>query len=125
MNARVVCMAGALTLVLGAHAADTKETGRYLAKPLKGDYYVYGGSIGDKTSPTEQDRKLSLMLTGPIAKDLFDHIGPDTKEACSPGPNYRERNRGHLTCTWTKVDGYSCYVGLNVQTGKSMRGTTC
>lgn len=125
MKARYVWMTSALALAALAHAADTKEPSRYLAKPLKGDYYVYGGSIGDKTPPTERDRKLSLMLTGPVAKDLFDHIGPDTKDACSPGPDYRERNRGDLTCTWTKDEGYSCYVGLDVQTGKSMRGTTC
>lgn len=125
MNARLVCLVSAFALFSIAHADDKKERGRYLAKSLKGDYYVYGGSIGDSTPPTEKDRKLSLMVTGPLAKDLFDHIGPDAKEACGAGPDHRERDRGDLTCIWTKDDGYSCYFGLNVRTGKSMPGVTC
>lgn len=125
MNARLVCLACALALLPLAHAADKKEVGRYLAKPLKGDYYVYGGSIGDSTPPTQKDRKLSLMFTGSLAKDLFDHIGPDAKMSCGDAPDYRERNKGDLSCTWTKSDGYSCYFGLDVATGKSMRGSIC
>ena len=126
MNARLVCLISTFVLLPLANAADQKEAaGRYLAKPLKGDYYMYGGSIGDSTPPTEKDRKLSLMLVGPLAKDLFDHIGPDAKEACGAGPDHRQRYRGDLTCIWAKDDGYSCYLGLNARTGKSMSGTTC
>lgn len=125
MNGPLVCAIGLFALSSFVQAADKSDAGRYLAKPLKGDYYTYGGSIGDKTPPTAKDRKLSLMLTGPLAKDLFDHIGPDTKDACSAGPDYRERNRGDLSCTWTKEDGYSCYVGVDVTTGKSIQGSTC
>lgn len=130
MNLRVAYLIGALLLLPFAQAAE-KEEGRFMAKPLKGDYYVYGGSIGDTTSPTPKDRKLSLMLTGPLAKELFDHIGPDVKDACGagagagPGPGHRERGRGDLVCLWTKEYGYSCYVGLDVRTGKSMAGVTC
>jgi hypothetical protein len=125
MKQCLVCLVAALGLLSLVHAADKTEGGRYLAKPLKGDYYVYGGSIGDKEPPSPKDRKVSFMLTGPLAKELFDHIGRDAKDSCSPGPDYRERNRGDLTCIWTKEDGYSCYFGLNGQTGKSMRGVTC
>lgn len=49
MNVRIVCIVSALALLPLAQAADKKEESRYLAKPLKGDYYVYGGSIGDST----------------------------------------------------------------------------
>jgi hypothetical protein len=48
MSARLVCFVSAFALLPLSHAADKKEEGRYLATPLKGDYYVYGGSIGDK-----------------------------------------------------------------------------
>lgn len=107
--------------------ADEKQNGmgRYLATPLKGDYYIFGGTLGDKTSPTPKDRKVSLMFMGALAKDLFEHIGPDAKNACSATPDYRERNRGDLTCTWTKNYGHSCYLGLDVRLGKSMRGSNC
>jgi hypothetical protein len=115
----------AMMLLSQAKAADREDEGRYLAKPLKGDYYIYGGSLGDSTPPTQNDRKLSLMFVGPLAKDLFDHIGPDAKEACSSGPDYRERNRGDVTCTWTKQHGYSCYVGIDLKSGKSIFGSDC
>lgn len=124
MNLRLVYLISALLLLPFAHAAE-KEEGRFMAKPLKGDYYVYGGSIEDKTPPTSKDRKLSLMLTGPLAKELFDHIGPDLKDACGAGPDHRERNRGDLICLWTKEYGYACYVGIDVRTGKSMVGVIC
>lgn len=71
MNVRLVCLISTFALLPLANAAEQKEAaGRYLATPLKGDYYVYGGSLGDSTPPTEKDRKLSLMLTGPLAKDF-------------------------------------------------------
>lgn len=124
MNLCLAYLVSALLLLPQAHAAE-KDPSRFMAKPLKGDYYVYGGSIGDKTPPTPKDRKLSLMLTGPLAKELFDHIGPDLKDACGAGPDNRERNRGDLICLWTKDEGYSCYIGLDVRTGKSMVGVTC
>jgi hypothetical protein len=125
MNPRLVCLASAFALLPIAHAADKKETGRYLSKQLKGDYYVYGGSIGDSTPPTRNDRKLSLMFKGPLAKDIFDHIGPDVKNSCGATKDYRERSRGDLNCTWAKDDGYSCYFGLDVQTGKSISDSGC
>lgn len=124
MKLPLVYLSSALLLLPFAQAAE-KEEGRFMAKPLKGDYYVYGGSMGDKTPPTPKDRKLSLMLTGPLAKELFDHIGPDVKDACGASPDQRERKRGDLTCLWTKEYGHACYVGLDVRTGKSTTGLTC
>lgn len=125
MNSRFAYLIGALALLPFAHAAEQSEAGRYMATPLKGDYYIYGGTIGDKTAPTQKDRKVSVMLVGELARDLFEHIGPDAKSACNAGPDYRERQRGDLTCSWTKADGHSCYVGINANTGRSMRGSTC
>jgi hypothetical protein len=78
-----------------------------------------------RTPPTPKDRKVSLMFTGPLAQELFDYLGPDAKDSCSPDPDYQERNRGDLTCTWTRDQGYSCYFGLDARTGKSMHGSTC
>lgn len=124
MNLRAVYLASALLLLPFAQAAE-KEEGRLMAKPLKGDYDVYGGSIGDKTPPTPKDRKLSLMLTGPLAKELFDHIGPDVKDACGASADQRDRSKGDLICLWTKEEGYACYIGLDVRTGKSMVGVSC
>lgn len=126
MNARLLCIVSMLALFSLAQAAEKKEEGRYLAKPLKGDYYVYGGTLSEMTPPTQKDRKVSFMFTGQLAKDLFDQIGPDAREeTCSSATDYRERRRGDLDCVYTKKDGYTCYFGLVVQTGKSMSGTIC
>jgi hypothetical protein len=93
-------------------------------KPLKGDYQIYGGSLGDMQTPTAKDRKIAFMLTGPLAKDLFSRIGPDLKDACGAAPGFRQRQRGDLSCTSDK-DGYRCYVGMDIVTGKSMEGSIC
>jgi hypothetical protein len=126
MNARLVSLVSALALTSVALAADPKEAaGRYGAKPLKGDYYVYGGSLGDSVPPTAKDRKVAMMFTGPLAKELFGQIGPDQKNACGDGPDHRTRLRGDLSCVWQKDDGYACYFGLDVPTGKSTYGSIC
>jgi hypothetical protein len=110
-----------------AQAAEKKDEGRYGATPLKGDYYVYGGTLGEMTPPAPKDRKVSFMFTGQLAKDLFSQIGPDVKkeEACSSAADYRERRRGDLSCIFTKADGYSCTFGLNVVSGKGTNGSIC
>ncbi|MDN4035444.1 hypothetical protein [Massilia sp. YIM B02443] len=125
MPPRLILIVGAIILLPAQAAEGTKENRRYMAKPLMGDYYVYGGSSGDSTPPTSNDRKVSFMLTGPLAKELFDHIGRDSKVECKPSPDYRERRRSDLTCTWTKAYGHSCYFGMDGQTGKSLDDYDC
>ena len=127
MKARLVCVIGALALLSIAQAAPKKEEGRYLAKPLKGDYYVYGGMLGEMVPRTQKDRKVSFMVTDTLAQDLFNQIGPDVKkdESCSSAADYRERRKGDLNCVYTKESGYACYFGVDVVTGKSMHGTIC
>lgn len=127
MNACMVFIVAALTLGLPAPAAEKPkpETWDGRPKPLKGDYQVYGGTLSEAVPPTKQDRKVAFMFTGPLGKDLFDQIGPDLKEACGAGPDHRTRRKGDLSCNWTKDDGYACYFGLDVPTGKSINGSIC
>lgn len=113
-----------LALFTLAHATEEKFEGRYLATPLKGDYYVYSGTISEKQPPTSKDRKVSFMFSGMLAQDLFNQIGPDEKKACSAEPGYHERRKGDLVCI-LDADGYSCYLGLDVTKGKSTLGVTC
>lgn len=124
MSARLLFVAGALALFSLTNAAEKKAQGRYLATPLKGDYYVYGGTMSEMLPPTAKDRKVSLMFTGQLAKDLFSQIGADAKNACSAGAGYHERRKGDLVCILDE-DGYSCYLGLDVTTGKSTYGVIC
>lgn len=125
MYARTMSCVLAVALSSTANAESGKEERRFGAKPLKGDYYVYGGTLGEMTPPTAKDRKISIMFTGAFAKDLFRDIGPDLKNACSSDGGYRERRKGDLICTYTKIDGHECYIGINVRNGKSMIGSIC
>lgn len=127
MRPRLVLILAACALAVYAQAkpADKKQKawdGR--PKPLKGDYQVYGGTLSEAIPPTSKDRKVAFMFTGPLAKDLFEQIGPDLKVSCSDAEGYRERRRGDLMCTYDE-DGFSCYFGLDVPTGKSTHGAIC
>jgi len=132
MSTRLLPVAAALALALlsRVQAADTTskkqaERWSFAPKPLRGDYQVYGGTLSEVQPPTARDRKVAFMFKGPLAKDLFEQIGPDAKDSCSDASGYRERNRGDLSCTYTKEDGYACYFGLDVPTGKSTNGSIC
>ena len=57
MNTRLLILISALTLYPLSQAAEKEPQGRYLATPLKGDYYVYGGTLSEKLPPTPRDRK--------------------------------------------------------------------
>lgn len=124
MSARLLVIVSALAMISLTSAAEKKAQGRYLALPLKGDYYVYGGTMSEMLPPTTKDRKVSFMINGPLAKDLFNQIGPDAKHACSAEAGYHERRKGDLVCILDE-DGYSCYFGLDVTTGKSTYGVIC
>jgi hypothetical protein len=127
MSARSVFIAAAAAVALHVQAEPAKtkpEAWDGRPKPLKGDYQVYGGTLSEAIPPTSKDRKVAFMFTGPLAKELFDQLGPDVKMSCSDAPGYRERRRGDLMCTHDE-DGYSCYFGLNVPTGKSTYGAIC
>jgi hypothetical protein len=112
------------TILLVACSSAVAAPWNSAPKPLNGSYQIYGGELGDMKPPAGQDRKLSLVVTGALARELFDNIGPDLKLACSDAPGYRERQRGDLSCT-RDTGGYRCTIGMNVATGKSMGGSIC
>lgn len=125
MSMRFLYTLAALVLYTLAQNAETTETWNSGQKPLKGDYWVYGGNLGDMVPPTKKDRKVSFTFKGPLAKDLFKQIGPDNKDTCGAAPDHRIRDRGDLSCVWDMREGYTCYFGLDVPTGKSTYGSIC
>lgn len=104
---QVVTIVAAHALYSLTQAAEKPETGHGSQKPLKGNYWIYGGELGDTVPPTKKDRKVAFTFKGPLAKDLFDQIGPDSKDTCGAALGYRIRDRGDLSCVWDKRDGYS------------------
>lgn len=125
MKARLVGAVCALAIMSLAIAEEKKQEWQGAPSlPLHGDYQVYGGTLSEMQPPSSKDRKVSFMFKGPLARDLFNQIGPDVKDSCSAAPGYRERRRGDLACTHDQ-DGYLCYFGLDVVTGKGTNGSIC
>ena len=125
MNARFVWIVSTLALFSLAHATEKKPQWTPDFKPYSGRYLVYSGSPSERQPPTSSDKQASVVLTGKAAKDLFQQIGPDVKDACSADPHYRERRKGHLDCAYTKENGYECFFGIDLRTGKSKSGSIC
>lgn len=118
-----------LALALGAiaslslvFAAEKGDWWRY--KPIKGSYLIYSGDLGEEQPPTASDRKISFAVSGPLAKEMFDSMYPDAKEACSDDKGHRERYKGNVSCV-SDPDGYTCHFGFNLRTGASISGATC
>ena len=125
MNLRLLILSVSLFHIASVMAADTSPPGT--PKPLRGDYQIYGGTLSEMLPPTSNDKKVAFMVTGPAAKDLFLQIGPDVarENACSEAKDYRERRRGDLSCVHMKGEGYSCYFGIDLKTGRGMHGAIC
>lgn len=125
MNLRLLTVTMLSFHIACALAADITPSNA--PKPLRGDYQLYGGTLSEMLPPTSSDKKVAFMLTGPAAKDLYLQIGPDIakENACSEARDYRERRRGDLSCVHMKNEGYSCYFGIDLKTGKGMHGAIC
>lgn len=99
------------------------QDGRY--KMFSGETVAYG------EAPTAKDRKLSIVVKGQAAKDIFDSIGPDARDMCSSEKGDRERNRGGIQCMYTLKDanapgkGYRCWIGVDLLSGQSVPTVSC
>jgi hypothetical protein len=113
---------GALTALSFAYAAEKSDWWQY--KSFKGSYLIYSGDLGEERPPKQNDRKVSFMVKGPLAKEMFDSMYPDAKERCSDDKGYRERNKGNVSCTNDR-DGYVCHFGFNLRNGESISGASC
>jgi len=94
-------------------------------RPFKGEYSLYSGSLGDQQAPTAKDRKVSFIIIGKPARELFDSMAPDDKVTCGAGRGMRSRTKGQLWCTFEQSDGYTCYFGFDLRSGKSIGGGIC
>ena len=111
-------------LVLPVIAADT-EPGPYLQ--TSASYRLYGGELGDSTEPSPNDKKVAFSVKGTAARQIFDAIGPDQRDACTEGSRMRVRHKDHehLTCTLSKENDYVCSFGFDLVSGKSIGGSIC
>lgn len=112
----------ALTLFSPVYAGGNSDWGA--DKQFKGSYLIYSNTLGEQQPPTPHDRKISFMVTGAVAKEMFDSMAPDSKERCSLEKGYRQRDKENVSCV-RDHDGYRCYFGFNLRNGKSIGGSIC
>jgi hypothetical protein len=112
-------------LVSLANAAEWSDAYHPL---LRATYSIYSGQPGERMAPTTLDRKLTIIIDGGAAKEIFDSIGPDARQTCSAEQGYRERNKKGVICNFSPQEpgkGYRCWIGLNLRTGDSMPPVGC
>lgn len=117
-----------LALLLPPSRADAPKEWDSDYATAKTRYMIYSGSLGEKEPPKIGNNKVSLMIEGHLARELFNSIGPDQQQACGASTGVRIRERGDITCAFDrelKSSPFTCYVGLNLKTGKSMEGASC
>ncbi|NRR33908.1 hypothetical protein HSX11_27375 [Oxalobacteraceae bacterium] len=94
-------------------------------------YLIHGGSLADQQAPTASDNKLSILIEGQPAKDIFNSIGPDLSATCSDEKGDRARSKKGVTCSYTAKDKrvkegpYRCWIGINLRTGDSVGTVSC
>lgn len=66
----------------------------------------------------------SFMITGTVAREMFDSMAPDSKDRCSLEHGYRERNKKNVSCVLDR-DVYACHFGFKLRSGKSIAGVIC
>ena len=93
-------------------------------RQFSGKYAIYSGELGDQQAPTRTETKVSFIVDGQPAKELFDAMHPDDKETCG-GEVARARTKGNVWCTYHPGRGYKCYFGFDLKTGKSIDGGIC
>lgn len=113
-------------LLSPSHATPPKEWDGEFA-PTKTSYLMYSGSLSEKEPPKPGKQKLSLLIEGQLAQEMFDAIGPDQKQACGASTGVRIRSRGDVTCSFDREikSPYTCYIGIDFKTGKSIQGSYC
>jgi hypothetical protein len=124
MMQRKIPIAVALALSVGSHAQE-KPVYPAPAKPLKAQYTIYSGGLGDEQAPTRDERKLAIEISGQGAKEIFDSLYPDAKVTCSGEPGERLRRKGHVWCSFAPANGYRCFFGFDLRTGESIAGGSC
>src|SRR5690242_19279859 len=96
---KAVAMLGTTVLLSLAYAAEQADWPAPY-RPFKGEYAIYSGELGDQQAPTRDDRKISFIVEGRPAKDIFDAMPPDGKQTCSGEKGARSRSKGNVWCTF-------------------------
>lgn len=117
----IIGVVGVLSLASAAESIHRPAPYR----AFNGEYAIYSGDLDDQQVPTKDDRKLSFIIEGPPAREIFNAMPPDDKHTCSTEKGARSRSKSNVWCTFNESDGYTCYFGFDLKTGKSIAGGIC
>jgi hypothetical protein len=121
---KILTILGSITLMSVAYA-DEQIQSPAPYRSFNGQYAIYSGALGEQQAPTRRDHKISLIVKGQVAKDMFDAMQSDDKETCSGEKGARSRSKENVWCTFGPGEGYACYFGFDLHTGKSIGGGIC
>lgn len=66
-----------------------------------------------------------MMITGQLAREIFDSMGPDIKDTRGADEGGRVRRKQQVSCTYHPRDEFICYLGVNLKTGEVIPGSIC
>ena len=119
-------VASAALFALTCASAKKAWDGSYTRGTLH--YLIYSSDLDEAQPPTRSDQRLSVAVTGELARRMFESIGPDLKPACGTTLGMRQRQRGDVDCSYDKdqpAAPYTCHFGIDLRNGKSIAGATC
>lgn len=126
----VICTIGAVGFS-ASDAVDTVGDPSGLWKPFPANSEIHSGIVADRTPPTAKDRKLTVHVDGPAARELFESNGPDVQPTCGGGQGDRDRRRKGVYCSYDPADvkaeqgPYRCCIGVNLVTGEAENNASC
>lgn len=80
-------------LITAAEVGAAPPAWEFVYRPTKTEYVLYGGLLGDTVPPTKDDSKISLLISGSAARDMFNALGPDQPDACGADASTRVREK--------------------------------
>jgi hypothetical protein len=90
--------------------ANTKKAWDGGHSPSTVRYLIYSNDLDEAQAPTRTDQRISVAITGDLARQMFDSIGPDLKVACGMTLRMRQRQRGDVDCSYDKDQLASPYT---------------
>ena len=122
----------ALATLTLARAAGLSDDPSGLWKPLRdASYKFHSGVVADGAPPMASDSRLTFLVEGKTAKELYDSIGPDHPDVCGDEKRDRERRKKGIACFYAAQDEkekdgpYRCWIGLDLRTGNTINTITC
>jgi hypothetical protein len=112
-------------LACGATLAAERASWHFNFQPFSGRYAIYGGGLGDPVAPSERSKMVAFSVSGQVAKQMFEAMGPDLVGVCGAENGTRMRQRAELLCSYDPKDGYECSFGFDLISGRSIGGKIC